>query len=80
MQQMATVKDEVLTNRKLFYRLSKSGIDSIKTALDYLSIYEQYESHKHIESSMERKRVIAANCKVKIRTVENAIRAMKRVI
>lgn len=77
---MATVKEEILANRKLFYRLSKSGIDSIKTALDYLSIYEQYETHNHIDSSMERKKVIACNCKVNVRTVEKAISTMKRVI
>lgn len=77
---MATVKDEVLSNRKLFYKLNKCGIKNIETALDYLSIYEQYENQKHIESSMERKKVVAIFCKVTVRTVEIAIQTMRRVV
>jgi len=77
---MGTVKDVVLSNRGMFYKLNKCGIKNIETALDYLSICEQYESHKHIESCQERKKVVAAFCKVTVRTVEIALQTMKRSI
>lgn len=77
---MGTVNEVVRDNRKLFYKLNKCGIKNIGTALDYLSIYEQYESHKHIESCTERKKVVATFCKVTVRTVEIAIQTMKRAI
>lgn len=77
---MGTVKEAVLDNRKLFYKLNKCGIKNIGTALDYLSIYEQYESHKHIDSCTERKKVVATFCKVTVRTVEIALQTMKMAI
>lgn len=77
---MGTVRDVVGTHRAMFYKLNKCGIKNIETALDYLSIYEQYENQKHIESSMERKKVVAVFCKVTVRTVEIALQTMKRVI
>ncbi|BAP30139.1 uncharacterized protein CHSO_1102 [Chryseobacterium sp. StRB126] len=77
---MGTVKEAVLNNRNLFYKLNKCGIKNIETALDYLSIYEQYENQKHIDSSMERKKVVATFCKVTVRTVEIALHTMKRAI
>lgn len=77
---MGTVREAININRGLFYKLNKCGIKNIETALDYLSIYEQYENQKHIESSMERKKVVAVFCKVTVRTVEIAIQTMKRVI
>ncbi len=80
MQQMVTVKEAVQSNRSLFYKLNKCGIKNIETALDYLSIYEQYENQKHIDSLTERKKVVAIFCKVTIRTVEIALQTMKRVI
>lgn len=77
---MGTVKEAVQNNRNLFYKLNKCGIKNIETALDYLSIYEQYENQKHIDSSMERKKAVATFCKVTVRTVEIALQTMKRAI
>lgn len=77
---MGTVKEVVSSNRGMFYKLNKCGIKNIETALDYLSIYEQYESHKHIESCQERKKVVATFCKVTVRTVEIALQTMKQAI
>lgn len=77
---MGTVRDVVGTHRAMFYKLNKCGIKNIETALDYFSIYEQYESHKHIDSCTERKKVVATFCKVTVRTVEIALQTMKRVI
>ncbi|MEJ5105502.1 hypothetical protein [Chryseobacterium sp. MYb328] len=77
---MGTVKEVVLNNRSLFYKLNKCGVKNIETALDYLSIYEQYENQKHIDSNMERKKVVAVFCKVTVRTVEIALQTMKRAI
>lgn len=77
---MGTVKEAVQNNRSLFYKLNKCGIKNIETALDYLSIYEQYENQKHIDSCTERKKVVAEFCKVTVRTVEIALQTMKRAI
>lgn len=80
LKEFVEVKEFVEKNRGTLYKLSTTGTVNIATYLDYLSIYEQYESHKHISSITERKKVVATFCKVTLRTVDRAIALMNKSI
>ena len=64
----------------MFYKLDLSGVKSINTAIDYLSICEEYEKYNWIKSEVEKKEVVASKFKVTVRTVNIALSLMRKKI
>lgn len=53
--------------------LDRLGVKSISSAIDYLTICEEYDKHGFIKSPRERKGVVASRFKVSVRKVEQAL-------
>ena len=64
----------------MFYKLDLTGVKSINTAIDYLSICEEYEKYNWIKSEVEKKEVVASKFKVTVRTVNIALSLMRKKI
>ena len=75
-----TIRELVENNLQMFYKLDLSGVKSINTAIDYLSICEEYEKYNWIKSEVEKKEVVASKFKVTVRTVNIALSLMKKKI
>jgi hypothetical protein len=75
-----TIRELVENNLQMFYKLDLSGVKSINTAIDYLSICEEYEKYNWIKSEVEKKEVVASKFKVTVRTVNIALSLMRKKI
>ena len=75
-----TIRELVENNLQMFYKLDLSGVKSINTAIDYLSICEEYEKYNWIKSEVEKKEVVASKFKVTVRTVNIALSIMRKKI
>ena len=75
-----TIRELVENNLQMFSKLDLSGVKSINTAIDYLSICEEYEKYNWIKSEVEKKEVVASKFKVTVRTVNIALSLMRKKI
>lgn len=74
------IKEVIKNNLEMLYKLSLAGVKNINTAIDYYSILETYKRYNWIENKRERKEVTASQCKVTVKTVENALSLMESEI
>lgn len=74
------VKEAIDSNLKLLYKLDKVGVKNIATAIDYATIYDDYNKHSHISCIAERKKTVATRFKVSVSSVEKAICLMGKMI
>lgn len=75
-----TVEEVISTNLEIFYKLSTVGVKNISTAIDYFMILETFRKYAWIDNFKERKEVTASQCKVTLKTVENALSLMNERI
>lgn len=74
------VKDIILSHLELFYKMALLGVKNLNTAIDYLSIYQEYQKYSWIEKISEREKVVALQCKVNISCVRRAKSLMEQSI
>ncbi|MBT0552522.1 hypothetical protein D1Z97_03270 [Riemerella anatipestifer] len=74
------INEVIEKNLEMLYKLSLAGVKTISTAIDYYSIAEVYKRYSWIESNKERKELTASQCKVTLKTVENALALMESEI
>lgn len=74
------VEEVIANNLQLLHKLSLAGVKNINTAVDYYMILETYRKYKWISNFKERKEVTATQCKVTLKTVENALALMEQKI
>lgn len=74
------INEVIEKNLEMLYKLSLAGVKTISTAIDYYSIAEVYKRYYWIESNKERKELTASQCKVTVKTVENALALMESEI
>lgn len=75
-----SVEEVISTNLQIFHKLAVVGVKNINTAIDYFQILEVYKKYDWIDNFKERKEVTASQCKVTLRTVENALALMGQII
>lgn len=64
----------------MLYKLNRAGVKNISTAIDYLTIYDEYHRYDWIKSCKERKEVVASKCKISVASVEKALFLMNQDI
>lgn len=74
------VKEAIDINLKLFHKLDKVGIKNIATAIDYATIYDDFNKHSYITCVAERKKTVATRFKISVSSVEKAICLMGKII
>ena len=74
------VNEAINSNIELLYKLDKAGVKSIATAIDYATIYTDYNAQSHIKNEAERKRTVAVRFKVSVSCVEKAVYLMRRTL
>lgn len=77
-KQRTEVRELISENLDLFLKLDKLGLKTINSAIDYLSIWHEFQKYSWIESVSERKQTVALKCKVSVSTVEKALCLMKQ--
>jgi len=74
------VKEFIDKHLDLFYKLDKIGVKNIATAIDYATIFDDYQKQCHIKNQLERKQVVARRFKVSVSSVEKAICLMGKIL
>lgn len=74
------VKDAIDKNIELLYKLDRVGVKNISTAIDYATIYDDYNKQSHISSEYERKKTVATRFKISVSSVEKAICLMGKIL
>jgi len=74
------VQEMISAHLDLFLKLDRLGLKTINSAIDYLSIWDEFQKYSWIESISERKQVVALKCKVSVSSVEKALYLMKQKV
>ena len=79
-KKVTCVQEMISAHLDLFLKLDRLGLKTINSAIDYLTIWEEFQKYGWIESISERKQVVALKCKVSVSSVEKALYLMKQKV
>ena len=68
------LKSLIENNSEVLFQLQKFGVKNINVALDYLAIYNVYQSFSDIKSKMQRLELTADKCKIHSNSVRTAVK------
>ena len=74
------VQEMISAHLDLFLKLDRLGLKTINSAIDYLTIWEEYQKYEWIEDVSTRKQTVALKCKVSVRSVERSLYLMKQKV
>jgi hypothetical protein len=74
------ISEYIKNNSEVLFKLQKAGVKNINVALDYLAVYNTYNSFSNIKSKMERIEFTADTCNTHTNSVRTAIKYMEAKI